>query len=309
MEDLVSIIIPIYNVERFLRDCLDSVIKQTYSNLEIILVDDGSTDGCLEICREYQKKDNRVHVFHQENKGCSIARNLGLKHAHGIYISFFDSDDVMHPDRMEEMVAIMKKEDADLVIGNYDIVTQDGTFLENKKEVALYEVDSPTFKYCSFAPFPGNKLYRLSILKEKQIEWKQISIAEDLVFYLSYILWCKKVSFTSDSLFNYRIVENSLSRKYDLKILSIKDAFLEIEKFYAENNNMEKFRQYIEPLKIVHYYYQFSKIKFFKRKERRDINAFFKKEMKLLKKYKNKSPFIRNIYFKYQLKSMYYTLF
>ena len=93
MEDLISIIIPIYNVEKYLPDCLNSVISQTYSNIEIILVDDGSPDGCAKICDYYAKKDNRIKVIHQKNGGLSNARNSGIKIATGKYITFVDSDD------------------------------------------------------------------------------------------------------------------------------------------------------------------------------------------------------------------------
>lgn len=95
---LISIIIPVYNVELYLRDCINSVLTQTYTNLEVILIDDGSSDNCPSICDEYQKKDNRIKVIHQENQGLSGARNCGIKIAQGEYLSFVDSDDILHPD-------------------------------------------------------------------------------------------------------------------------------------------------------------------------------------------------------------------
>ncbi len=306
-QDLVSIVVPVYNVERFLRTCLDSIIGQTYSKLEIILVDDGSTDSSLNICHEYEKKDYRVHVFHQENRGCASARNFGLEHAGGEYISFFDSDDVMHSGMIENMVAVMENENADMVFGNYNVISEDGAFLRTVQVNSLYETDSPLFTQCSIEPFPGNKLYRLSILKKIGITWKKVSMGEDLTFYLCALLGCKKISRIDRPLFAYRIVNNSLSRKYDLKILGIKSAFLEVESFYAKKKKIELFLKYIEPLKIAHYYYQFSKIKFYKKEDREKINLFFKKEMKVLKKYKSKSLYIRNLYLKYQIKSIYYT--
>ena len=95
MKPLISVIVPVYNVEQYLKKCLDSVISQTYTNLEIILVDDGSTDNSLSICREFEKLDARVRVFSQNNRGPGSARNTGLNHAKGIYIAFVDSDDYL----------------------------------------------------------------------------------------------------------------------------------------------------------------------------------------------------------------------
>ena len=264
-QELVSVIVPIFNTEMYLKQCVSSIVNQSYTHLEIILVDDGSTDKSLSICQEFQKKDRRVTVFQQENKGCFEARNTGLLHAHGTYIYFFDSDDIMQLNAIERMVAKIKKEKADLVIGSYSEINQKGEFIQNKSLVKLYSNDSPVFQYASLVPFPGNKLFCSSILKENQLFWRKLQMAEDLIFYLEYLLYCKKVVLLEENVLEYRIVDNSLSRKYDLKILGIKDAFLKLEEVYMAHDAMDLFLEYIEPLKIAHYYYQFSKIKFYKK--------------------------------------------
>ena len=105
MSDLVSIIVPVYNVEKFLSQCIESLIGQSYKNLEILLIDDGSTDNSSNICREYEIVDNRIKVFHKNNGGLSDARNYGLKHARGEYISFVDSDDLVHPDFIYQLIS------------------------------------------------------------------------------------------------------------------------------------------------------------------------------------------------------------
>lgn len=116
MLPLVSIIIPVYNVKDFLCESIDSAIHQTYQNLEIIIIDDGSTDGSGKICDEYQSKDNRIHVIHQVNKGLSGARNTGLDHMHGDYVAFLDSDDAFLPEMIETMVKESIRNSADIVV-------------------------------------------------------------------------------------------------------------------------------------------------------------------------------------------------
>src|SRR5574344_122915 len=119
MNDLVSIIVPVYKVEPYLKRCLDIILNQTYKNIEIILVDDGSPDKCPQICDEYAKKDNRIIVIHQENGGLSAARNTGLDIAKGEYISFVDSDDWVHLQYIEVLLTSALKENADIIIGNH----------------------------------------------------------------------------------------------------------------------------------------------------------------------------------------------
>lgn len=125
-DELVSVIIPVFNVKPYLAEALDSVLNQSYDNLEIIVIDDGSTDGSEEICDEYKNKDNRIIVFHQENKGLSSARNTGLDRANGQFISFLDPDDAMHPDMFQILLTTMKKENADIAVCGFSFInTQD----------------------------------------------------------------------------------------------------------------------------------------------------------------------------------------
>ena len=131
--NLISIIVPIYNVEKYLKKCIDSIINQTYKNLEIILVDDGSPDNCGKICDEYAKKDNRIKVIHKENGGVSSARNVGVENATGEYIGFVDSDDYIEKDMYEVLINNLKKENADIsIISNYEVYKN--KIIENKKK-------------------------------------------------------------------------------------------------------------------------------------------------------------------------------
>ena len=123
----ISIIVPIYNVEKYLRKCIDSILNQSYDNLQIILVDDGSPDNCPKICDEYLNKDNRIQVIHKSNGGLSSARNAGIKVANGKYIAFIDSDDYIELNMIEKLVNAIEKSNADLCICGIRWVNKDGT--------------------------------------------------------------------------------------------------------------------------------------------------------------------------------------
>ena len=116
MSDKISIIVPIYNVKKYIQQCVESLINQTYKNLEIILIDDGSTDGCGELCDEFGKKDQRIHVIHKQNGGLSDARNKGIDVASGDYIGFVDSDDWISHNMYEKMLSSLKSVNADIAV-------------------------------------------------------------------------------------------------------------------------------------------------------------------------------------------------
>ena len=118
MENLISVIVPVYNIEAYLRKCIDSILAQTYTNLEIILVDDGSTDNSGEICNEYAAKDARIRVIHKGNGGLSSARNTGIDIATGKYIGFVDSDDYLAPDMYEKLLGAIVNNHADISVCN-----------------------------------------------------------------------------------------------------------------------------------------------------------------------------------------------
>ena len=117
--ELISVIVPIYNVENYLRMCLDSIQNQTYKNFECLLINDGSPDNSAEICREYVAKDSRFRYFEKENGGVSSARNLGIECSEGVYITFVDSDDWVEPDYLEVLYSIIVQEKADISVSTY----------------------------------------------------------------------------------------------------------------------------------------------------------------------------------------------
>lgn len=129
MDELISVIVPIYNTGKYLVECVESIRKQTYSNIEIILVDDGSTDASIEICDEFAEKDSRIRVFHKKNEGSAIAKNFGIQQSKGEYIILVDSDDIVSDRMIEVLYTQIKEKNADIAIGNYYIYDEsDGNF-------------------------------------------------------------------------------------------------------------------------------------------------------------------------------------
>lgn len=162
MSKKLSIIVPVYKVERYLARCIDSILNQTYKNLEIVLVDDGSPDRCGEICDEYAKEDERVKVIHKENGGVSSARNVGFENSTGDYIGYVDSDDYIDPKMYSDMIKILEENNLDIVCceafivkGNRIIGNQgDGTLVKYSKENILLK------SLVDFQNTIWNKVYR-----------------------------------------------------------------------------------------------------------------------------------------------------
>lgn len=213
MDELISIVVPIYNVEKFLEKCIRSIIAQTYINLEIILVDDGSTDSCGMICDEYKKKDNRIKVIHKKNGGLSSARNKGIDIAKGKYIGFVDGDDWIEPQMYRVLYDLVKKDNADLgICGFLRIKEEEASVrveeIHSKECISGRELLSRIIDYDTKYIVAWNKLYKCNLFKK--LRYPKGKIHED-EFIIHDIAWnCKKVSIISDILYNYRIRDNSI---------------------------------------------------------------------------------------------------
>ncbi len=209
---LISVIVPIYKVEKYLPKCIDSIIDQTYKNLEIILVDDGSPDGCPRICDEYAAREGRIKVIHQQNGGLSVARNSGLNIATGEFVAFVDSDDWLEPDMYETLLKISVEHDAD--ISECDFRPTDGNIIAEKEKdedvTTVYDsfpaiVDAIVRKTSNpkLAFEVWNKLYKRELIGD--LRFKAGQIYEDLYFDRLLFHKCKKLVFTSHVGYNYRI--------------------------------------------------------------------------------------------------------
>lgn len=253
--DLVSIIIPIYNSEKYLKKCLQSIKNQNYKNLEIILIDDGSTDSSGKICDQYGKEDKRCKVYHIKNQGVSNARNYGIEKANGKYIIFIDSDDWIPVDYVKILITTIKRDEFDLIIcpvhGKINKAWKDFSF-----EFSKYNSDKFLFlNENHFLYGPHCKVYLAKIINENKILFpKGISYGEDLIFNVEYLKKCKKIFITNQTFYNYRLEnEDSLSRKYREnqfemeKILNSK-LFELIQAKEINDENLEKYyyRRYID---------------------------------------------------------------
>lgn len=184
-DPLVSVIIPVYQAEKFLRECLESVEMQDYPELEIILVNDGSTDRSCRICEEYAVKDARVRVIHQENRGSGAARNAGMKEAKGEYIFFLDADDIICGGHAVRVLAEQAEiTGADIVVGNYRRLERNGRCIEKRHHLEGENRDTVDFRFKGFVQY-GNlsynwgKLYRRAFLEKHKLSIPEYNYAED----------------------------------------------------------------------------------------------------------------------------------
>ena len=213
---MLSVIIPVYNVENYLNECLDSVTSQTLDDMEIICIDDGSTDNSPDILKEYSKKDKRIKIITKENGGQATARNLGIEEAQGEYIAFVDSDDFIEPTMFEKLYTKSKDNNLDIAmckIATYDNQTEEiknnvwyymlGVFRDFEKGIFNHK-DTKEFT-CHIAVTPYNKIYKTTLLKENNILFPEGLIFEDEKFFYDTYLRAKRVSIVDEFLYYYRI--------------------------------------------------------------------------------------------------------
>ena len=221
MDELISVIVPIYNTEKYLVECVESIRKQTYSNIEIILVDDGSTDASIEICDEFAEKDSRVIVFHKENEGVAVARNFGIQQSNGQYVVIVDSDDVAVDKMIEVLYTQIKENDADIAVGNYYIYDEsDGNFYYYITEVLspqeLIDRQAGAWKWNSTAfMLTTFKLYKKVLFDD--VSFTHGRRFDDEASTHRLFLRSKKTVFVNDNLYLYRRRSGSIMRsKFDL---------------------------------------------------------------------------------------------
>lgn len=216
---MISVIVPVYNVEKYVRQCLDSVINQTYRDLEIIVVDDGSTDGSGRICDEYD--DPRIRVYHTENHGLSAARNYALDRSHGDYIAFLDSDDWLELDALETFLAIAQNTDADIVAcrfyQEYKNTTVEPGGVSTEFIVEGPDILSSMILEHKLTEDVWNKFYRASLFDS--IRYPEGRIFEDKATTYKLLQRAERLAYTPDYLIHYRNRVGSLSNIHSMKSL------------------------------------------------------------------------------------------
>lgn len=276
----ISIIVPVYNVEQYLERCIESILAQTFTDFELILVNDGSTDGSLSICNKYLKIDKRIKVLSQENKGLSSARNMGIANSKGKYIAFVDSDDFINEFMYEVLYSNLKKYNADIAICGFEKIYDDN-ILKRKKmknikisEFSSYDALKSLYENKSLEFIVAwNKLYRKNIFEE--INYPIGKIHEDEFIAHKIYDKCNKVIYIDEQLYYYYQRSNSIMKSdFTLK---------RFDAVYAYKNRMEFFREknYLELLNKAEYFFiQYFFMFYFKCKNTLNVNKNTLKQLK-----------------------------
>lgn len=245
-EEKVSIIIPVYNGEKYLVECLDTIQNQTYTNLEIICINDGSKDRSLNILKEYQKEDNRFVVIDQKNGGQSKARNEGIRRSTGKYIAFVDCDDFIELDMIEKMVLKAEKTNADIVITNFLLYFEDtGRYESYRDEVLYYTLNNTVFTIneCpEIIKYVGvwDKLFKRDFLKQNTLFFWENMIYEDHLYSVEAEVYAKRISLIPEHLYYYRKNAGESITDKEVDDDNFKKDFLlihkKIQKVLSDNN-------------------------------------------------------------------------
>lgn len=237
----VSVIVPVYNVEQYIRKCLDSLVNQTLKNIEIILVDDGSKDSSARIISEYSEKYSNVKYYKKENGGLSDARNYGMKYATGKYIAFIDSDDYVDVNLYKKMYEKAEKDDSDMVECNFYWV------YPNKTKADIGEKYSGKNEMIEKARvLAWNKLYKKEILDEAKLQFPKGLRYEDVEFFYKLVPYLERVSFVKEPLIYYVQRENSLVNTLNEKARDIFEVLDNVISYYKEKKIYEKYKEALE---------------------------------------------------------------
>lgn len=230
MEDKITVIVPVYNVEKYLQRCISSIIAQTYENLEIFLIDDGSTDSSGDICDEYAQQDGRITVVHKENAGQAIARNIALDRASGDWIAFLDSDDWIEPDMYKTLLQLAKQTDSDIATCKIKKHLDNGECLPSAEDTGRIEVlsthdaiaDLLHQKRIRFEVW--NKLWKREVLTG--VRFKENQLCEEVYFDRKAFLRAERIAFIDKSLHNYVVGRpGSTASSFKLKRMTVFEEF------------------------------------------------------------------------------------
>lgn len=247
MKDLISVIVPVYNIEKYIGRCIESIVNQTYNKLEIILVDDGSTDNSGIICDKYAKKDKRIKVIHKSNAGVSEARNIGINLSEGEYIGFVDGDDIIEPFMYEILLKNLKVNKSNISCCQIQTENLDGTISkpEFKKSTAYSKNEIVNGFFFDefikgFIVSPCNKIILSEIIKKNKIRFKPYSMAEDFLFIFEVLTKVDRVYYDSTIGYHYMHRENSaMTSTFSTQRFEYIDAIKEIGNIAGAKYNSE----------------------------------------------------------------------
>lgn len=252
MKGKISIIIPIYNGEEYIERCVESILKQSYKDIEIILVNDGSIDKTEKVCKELEKRDKRIKYIYQINNGVSCARNNGILNATGEYIAFIDGDDWVDEKYCEILLKGMTKDVQLSVVGikQTKVYNSENSIIEKEtNKITQDEAFKLIFIDSNFFGYPVNKLYRKTLIDElgdKPFD-ESIHACEDTLFNAKYITKCKKISYNKSQLYLYFQHQNSVTKtkKFNIKRVTVFDSLEKIEDIYIKNSSNNLIYLYI----------------------------------------------------------------
>ena len=238
----VSIIIPVYNVEKYISKCLESVITQTYTNLEILVNNDGSTDNSYQICLEYAEKDSRIKLYSQENSGPGKARNAMIERATGEYILFVDSDDWISSTHVERLVALLEESNSDGSACGHVSTKSDSTEFAKKKKAKIIYYTGKQFadkitQLIGFRSFPWGRLIKKDFFNSKEMRFSEDHIFEDMFLMPKLFLSMKSLIYTTEPLYAYRHTANGICHsQFSLRRTDELDGYIMFTRYGLEGD-------------------------------------------------------------------------
>jgi glycosyltransferase involved in cell wall biosynthesis len=245
----ISIIVPVYNTQNYLLECLNSIKIQTFSNFEVLLINDGSTDSSGDICNDFALGDNRFKVFHQENKGIGYVRNFGILNASGTYLIHVDSDDFVEPNFLETLHSKIETTQADVAFCDFFRFSENHQFIDVQKiSLNTEDIIIGILTGYHFGAL-WNKLIRRSVFVKNNIQIDpEIKCFEDVLAIIEVLLYVKKVVYVNEALYNYRITSNSLTHARDRN--AFLSAFLVVKKLHVILPENEIFQRALTEFKL-----------------------------------------------------------
>ncbi|MGL5916386.1 MAG: glycosyltransferase family 2 protein [Culicoidibacterales bacterium] len=249
MKPEISIIVPIYNVEAYLQACLQSLVEQTQANLEIILVDDGSTDESSNIAEQFANQHDHLHYYHKLNGGLSDARNFGLKRAQGTYVAFMDSDDWVAPDYYAQLLQCAQDTHADLVCSDITYVYAEHEAIVKGSDfegvIGKQDEQYPRYLLSTF-PMAQNKLFKKAVIDDLKLQFPVGLLYEDVAFFYRIYPYLTKIAYKPIAGFYYRQRENSIMQAVSERVLEIEAVLVGIRQWYDERNLLSQYADEIE---------------------------------------------------------------